>query len=287
MAIKKKDGTPIRGIIARPGPYTYAWGIEHKTAEELKRAIAMTPTIPITLGHPINGVIKRSDFIGRVKPTWNDEEDAVEGEFWPYREHWHKVPKEIRENIVNGEIWKISASFNAEKVNDDIQKDVYMDHVAILQKGDDPVCPLDKCGINVRQESQSATGTKIYYEQTSEIGGEGIMNDTEPKEETQKQEDDQSVQKPDDRDKKIEVLTGQVEELTLMMKDLAATNKELSEQKPEATEEEKEPVTAQTVEVPAPVPETVFPVGSAADESLKHDEDGNIVIIVQPPKSVG
>lgn len=282
MAIKKKDGTPIKGIIARPGPYTYKWGIEHKTAEELKRAISMTPTIAITYGHPIDGVIKRSDFIGRVKPTWNDDENGVEGEFWPYVEHWHKLPEEIREKIVNGDKWKISASFNAENVKDDIQKDVYMAHVAILKEEDDPICPLDKCGINVRQESQDTTGTKIYYEQTSEIGGEGIMNDTaEPT-----KEKDQSEQKPDDRDEKIENLTSLVEELNQKVAGLVTTNKELSEQKPEVTEEEQEPV-AKQVDLPAPVPETVFPVGSSADESRKYNDDGNIEIIVQPRKSVG
>lgn len=280
MAIKKKDGTPIKGIIARPGPYTYKWGIEHKTAEELKRAISMTPTIPITYGHPIEGVIKRSDFIGRVKPTWNDEENGVEGEFWPYVEHWYKVPEEIQENIVNGEKWKISAGFNAEEVDDDdIQKDVYMDHVAILRKDENPVCPLDKCGINVRQESQSISRTKIYYEQTSEIGGEGIMTDTaEPT-----KEKDHAEQKPDDRDEKIETLTLQLEEQIAKNKELTTQLEGPSEPKPEVEETEK---VAEPLVESAPIPETIIPAG-VAGRTLNYDDKGNLVNTYQPKKSVG
>lgn len=281
MAIKKKDGTPIKGIIARPGPYTYKWGVEQKTAEELKRAISMTPTIPITYGHPIEGVIKRSDFIGRVKPTWNDEENGVEGEFWPYVEHWHKLPEEIQENIVNGLKTKISAGFNAEKVDDDIQKDVYMSHVAILRKNDDPVCPLDKCGINVRQESQAVSGTKIYYEQTSEIGGEGIMDDTaEP---TQEKKEDQSVRKPDDRDETIETLTLQLEEQTARTKELETQLEGPSEPKPEVEEEEK---VAEPLVESAPIPETIIPAGIVG-RTLNYDDQGNLVNTYQPKKSVG
>lgn len=286
MAIKRKDGKPIRMIIARPGPYTYKWGTEHKTAEELKRMIAMTPTIKLTMGHPIKGVTKRSDFLGYVKPLYNDEIDAVVGEVWPYREHWYKVPEAIQDKIVNGEKWKTSAGFNAEKVEDDVQKDMFIDHVAILREGAHPTCPLDKCGINVRQESEDMQDeepeTTIYYEQQSEQSDDDFTEDSEPVE-------DMAVGvipliDPPEKEKvepTVEGLQAEIETLNEVIAGFQQKQEaEPSEQKTEVSEEKE------VVELPPPIPETVIQSGVAKRPKEIHiDESGNAVIIHQPKKS--
>lgn len=277
MAIKRKDGKPIRMIIARPGPYTYKWGTENKTAEELKRMIAMTPTIKLTMGHPIKGVTKRSDFLGYVKPSYDDEIDAVVGEVWPYREHWYKVPEAIQDKIVNGEKWKTSAGFNAEKVEGDVQKDMFIDHVAILREGANPTCPLDKCGINVRQESEDMQDeepeTTIYYEQESEQSDEDFTDDDNPPAE--------DTPEPKKEGPTVEELQAEITTLNEVIAGFQQKQEaEPSEQKSEVSEEKE------VVELPPPIPETVIQSGVAKQpREIPVDESGNVVIIHQPKKS--
>lgn len=282
MAIKRKDGKPIRMIIARPGPYTYKWGTEHKTAEELKRMIAMTPTIKLTMGHPIKGVTKRSDFLGYVKPSYDDEIDAVVGEVWPYREHWYKVPEAIQDKIVNGEKWKTSAGFNAEKVESDVQKDMFVDHVAILREGANPTCPLDKCGINVRQESEDMQDkepeTTIYYEQESEQSDDDFTDEKAAAEDTTSKEDPPEKEKVEPT---VEGLQAEIETLNEVIAGFQQKQEaEPSEQKTEVSEE------TEVEERSPPIPETVIQSGVAKQpREIPIDESGNVVIIHQPKKS--
>ena len=156
MAIKRK------GIIARPGEYTYKdKGTEVKTAEELKAAVTRQPIIPLTFGHPADGIPRARDFIGTVSQKWNEEKQYVEGDFWFYDE----TPPEILDKIVNGWPTKISTGFTVDSVEDATQKGIFYTHVAILKDGDDPKCPLGQCGVNVRMESNNPTDYR--HEQAS------------------------------------------------------------------------------------------------------------------------
>lgn len=280
MAIKRNDGKPIRMIIARPGPYNYKWGTEHKTAEELKRMISMTPTIKLTMGHPYKGITKRSDFLGYVKPTYDDDIDAVVGEVWPYREHWHKVPEAIQDRIVNGDKWKTSAGFNAEEVDGDVQKDMFIDHVAILREGANPTCPLDKCGINVRQESEDMQDeepkTTIYYEQESEQSDADFKDEKEPVEATK-----EAPSKPKKEGPTVEELQAEITTLN----EVIAGFQQKTEAEPSTPELEVSDETA-VVERSQPIPETIIQSGVAKrPREFQTDDSGNIVIIHQTKKS--
>ena len=157
MAIKRK------GIIARPGEYTYKdRGTEVKTAEELKAAVTRQPIIPLTFGHPADGFPRARDFIGTVSQKWNEEKQYVEGDFWFYDE----TPPEILDKIVNGWPTKISTGFTVDSVEDATQKGIFYTHVAILKDGGDPKCPLGQCGVNVRMESNNPTDYR--HEQASD-----------------------------------------------------------------------------------------------------------------------
>ena len=157
MAIKRK------GIIARPGKYTYKDGVvEVKTAEELRAAVTRQPIIPLTFGHPPDGVPRARDFIGTVSQKWNEEKQRVDGDFWFYDE----TPQEILDRVVNGWPTKISAGFTVDSVENDAQKGIFYTHVAVLKDEDDPACPLGQCGVNVRMESNSDTDYR--YEQAAD-----------------------------------------------------------------------------------------------------------------------
>ena len=154
--IKKK------GILAVPGEYKFGDTTEVKTAEELKLAAQRQPILMLTQGHPDGHIPLVSDYIGTVSQKWNEEKQRVDGDFWFYDEH---IPEHIRERIVNNKPVKISAGYTVDNVEEGIQKGILYSHIAVLRDGDDPKCPLDKCGVNVRMESNS----KLRYEQEQEI----------------------------------------------------------------------------------------------------------------------
>ena len=153
--IKKK------GILAVPGEYKFGDTTEVKTAEELKLAAQRQPILTLTLGHPAGSLPSESDYIGTVAQKWNEEKQRVEGDFWFYDEH---IPPHIRERIVNDVPLKISAGYTVDRIEEGIQKGILYSHIAIIDGGD-PKCPLDKCGVNVRMESNS----NLRYEQEQEI----------------------------------------------------------------------------------------------------------------------
>ena len=153
--IKKK------GILAVPGEYKFGDNTEIKTAEELKLAAQRQPILTLTLGHPAGHIPKASDYIGTVSQKWNEEKQRVDGDFWFYDEH---IPQHIRERIVNNTPVKISAGYTVDSVEEGIQKGILYSHIAIVEGGD-PKCPLDKCGVNVRMESNS----ELRYEQEQDI----------------------------------------------------------------------------------------------------------------------
>lgn len=151
-----------RGILARPGEYKFGDTVEIKTAEELRLAVQRQPILMLTHGHPTGGIPMVSDYIGTVAQKWNEEKQRVDGDFWFYDEH---IPTHIRERIVNNEPVQISAGYTVDDVEEGIQKGILYSHIAILRDEEDPTCPLDKCGVNVRME----TNSKLRYEQEQDI----------------------------------------------------------------------------------------------------------------------
>lgn len=158
MAFKRK------GVIAVPGAYKYNDKEEFKTAEELERIANLQGEIMLTLGHPDGGLPSQKDYIGKVFPKWDSENQKLLGDFWFYDEYLDKLPPAVRDRVVNNQGVSISTGFKLDGVEDGAQKGALYSHVVILVD-EDPLCPLDSCGINVRQESSDLT----RYEEKSEI----------------------------------------------------------------------------------------------------------------------
>lgn len=270
-AIKRK------GVIARPGNYKYSWGTETKTADDLKESVSYHPTIKLTLGHPEDGRTRREDFLGYVKPSWDEVQNALMGDFWFYEEHFHKIPENIRDKIANGEPWSISTGFttdgkgkaSVEQEDWNIQKGIFFDHVAVLREEDEPICPLGECGINiatVRQESEGAL--KMIYEQRTETGNETVNTTSSETPEPETQEPGAS---PD-----VAALVAKVEELESQLLSM----KKSSEQEPEVV----------TTEIPViekePVPELIIPEGVPVSDGVDINDRGVLSIKYQPKKSV-
>ena len=156
------------GIIARPGAYRYKDKEEIKTAEELERIANLQGEIMLTLGHPDGGLPSQKDYIGKVFPKWDSENQILKGDFWFYDEYLDKLPASVRDRVVNKQGVSISTGFKLDGIEDGTQKGALYSHVAILVD-EDPLCPLGQCGINVRQESSDLT---YRYEEKSEIAEE-------------------------------------------------------------------------------------------------------------------
>lgn len=153
----------MKGTFAVPGEYEYPEGKEKKTFEELKAAAQRYPIIPVTYGHTVDGLAPTEEMqIGTVSQKVNEKEQRIDGELWLFPE---KVPSVLREKIDNGEKIPISAGLLLDAVDDEgMQKGIQYTHLAILD-GEDPKCPLEKCGFGVRLESDRL----MRLEQTQEI----------------------------------------------------------------------------------------------------------------------
>jgi hypothetical protein len=158
VAIKRK------GIVATPGIYKYGELSEIKTAEELKDGAERYPIIPLTMGHPVDGIPTAKEQIGTVSQKWNADTNCVNGEFWFYDE---KIPENLKYKLEHNEPIPISAGFLLDSVDSDgTQRGYVYTHMAVLD-GEDPKCPLGTCGINIRMESNP---TKLVrYEQAEEL----------------------------------------------------------------------------------------------------------------------
>ncbi len=245
MAIKRK------GVLARPGEYRYGDKTEIKVPEELRAAAERQPIVVLTRGHPKNGIPTASQYLGTVTQKWNEKKQLVEGEFWFYEEY---VPQHIRDKIVNGEPVPISAGFTLESVDENgIQRGILYSHIAVLD-GENPVCPLGECGVNVRAESE---GIIMRYEQESELA---------PPEEPKAQEDP------------IAVLKAEIAELKEMLKSLAT--QEPAGKEPVEKEEKQE----QQAE-PEPEPEETPEPEKAEEPSPPKVEPEKVVPKSPPPKA--
>jgi len=159
MALKRK------GIVAVPGEYKYGENTEIKTAEELKKAAERQPIITLTKGHPVDGMPSAKDIIGTLSQKWNEERQRVEGEFWFHEE---SIPDSIREKIVNLEPLAISPGFMIDGIEDGVQKGIVYTHMAVLEE-EDPRCPLDTCGINLRMDSKEDAARLYRFDQKAEL----------------------------------------------------------------------------------------------------------------------
>lgn len=254
-----------KGVLARPGEYKYeGQPAEFQTVEELKASVDRQPSIMLTLGHPGDNP-KVSDYIGRVDQTWNEEEQVVNAIFSFYDDHWLSIPESIRGKITGGGKLPISAGISVVEVVDGVQKGILYDHVALLRDGENPVCPLGECGVNV---GGTNTMLKRRYQQETTIGGES----TEAQPETPQPEASSEV---DSLKAEISALKAQFVEFT------AAREPAVEEKTPE------EPAQVETAQEPAPVPAMVVPAGvSKPPQRWTINESGHVVITPKPKKSI-
>lgn len=202
MAIKRK------GIFAVPGEYKYGDNITIKTADELKLAAELQPIISLVYRHPADGIPSQKDVIGTVSQEWDETTQKVFGDFWFYDD---KIPDSIKELLEQNKPIPISAGFTVDDLEDNVMKGIYYTHMAVLD-GEDPVCPLGQCGINIRMEAKP--NRTVYFEQETNLEAQeekappavdaiikGLLDevypDVEPIVETPIKTDEPAVQKPE------------------------------------------------------------------------------------------
>jgi len=155
MAIK------MRGVVAAPGEYKYGDTVEVKTEEELKRDVKERPFVPLTYGHvqptynEDSGTWDIDDdlIIGSVYRKWSNRDKRVNAKVNFYEE---KMPAAIRKRIDNGEKIPVSAGIFLDSVDENnIQHGIETTHIAVLE-GENPTCPLEICGLDIREESSGS-----------------------------------------------------------------------------------------------------------------------------------
>ena len=136
MIIKRK------GTLAVPGEHTKGETTYMKTAEELKEAAFRQPILKLTYGH-VEGDPTPEQQIGTVSQKWSEEYQKVLGEFW-FNDK--VIPETLRTRLDSGERIEISADYDALIDEHNNQSSLNYTHIAVLD-GDNPVCPIEKCGI--------------------------------------------------------------------------------------------------------------------------------------------
>lgn len=270
-----------RGILARPRAYTYKNGTEIKSWEELRRAFQRTQELKLTLGHPMTPdhrfrPVNADDYLGRVIPVINEEHQVIEGIFKFHDEEWERVPPHIRNKIVNDEAIEISAGFVAETNEQGVQTGMVYDHIAILADGENPVCPLGECGINVRLESDNGEDITIMrYEQATSTKDEPEGEANAP-EKTEKADEPAAAREP----ATVTFTKEQFKELLEAIRppEPSGDVKEDTEEEPDQTEEvetEEAPPREPSLE-----PERAFPAGSPASKQKSPylNDDGSVAI---------
>lgn len=246
-----------RGIVAVPGSYKYGDATEIKTALELQEVAKRQPSIILTLGHPSTVFPKSTDYIGKVFLRWDSKRSALAGEFSFFDE---RVPPVLAEKLSAGEVVGVSAGFLVDEVMEDgTQNGIVLTHVALIE-GEDPRCPIDTCGVNVRMDADLPTNYR--YEQSSELPSEGSAEE-KPKQKV-----------PEEGFNPI-----QMEQLKKMVSEMIPKPPEPVKEEIEVAEVEQEPEPEQEdVLVPEPVPEVLIPAtGSETSDGLQKDELGRYV----------
>ena len=272
----------IEGIFAEPGEFLYGSGMgartEIKSVEELKRAVEKYPTVPITWGHPKVtdenplGEPQDEDYIGTAYLVWNEKHqraNVAKANF--YDEYWYKIDPGIQRRIEENHPLATSAGLFVDESEDKVQRGIVIRYLAVLRDGEDPVCPLGTCGLNIRRESKMSS--RIRIEKKTELGSEDDAKDVKAG--------------PVDTDQHLAALTKTVASLADVVATLVkATNDTEPVRESEPVKEEK--VEEQTPEPePEPVPEIVVPAGDPKPaQRWKRDDQGNAVIRPKVRKSV-
>lgn len=261
MAIK------MRGVVAAPGEYKYGETIEIKTEEELKKDAQKRPFVPLTYGHvqPVydedsgTWVIDPELIIGSVYRKWSKRDNRVNAKV---NFHEEKTPEVLKQKIDNGEKIPISAGIFLDSVDDDkIQRGIETTHIAVLE-GEDPTCPLDVCGFDIREES----GGRIRrLEQQTDLEAPPAEKETEASPEETEEAPTETEKVSDIKEVKTEP-TADPEQ----PKPEEVPEAEIS---PEVSDEEPE------VEETPLVPETVIPASTPVAQKPYEVIDGNYVFV--------
>lgn len=145
------DNITVKMVATKAG----VWHDVYRPWEVLKRDAIWLLGKPVTVDHPHEGVSANTYMVGQIKNVEIDEENQqiiCEAELWP-----DKLPPELQEKIQNNEKLDISVGFYATtdpasgefngKLYTAEEKQIYFDHLAIVQKGE---CSAeDGCGINI------------------------------------------------------------------------------------------------------------------------------------------
>jgi hypothetical protein len=149
--------------------------------EELEAAVKRRRHIPLTLGHPpsINGVpgpIPEHLILGDVELQYDATGGRQLATTTFFDEYIERLPEHIRAKVVNDLPFPISQGFEHSWRDEHTLIDIVPHHMAVLLD-ERPLCPLDTCGVNVRQE----TGLSYRYEQRAEATEEALDMSEQPK----------------------------------------------------------------------------------------------------------
>ncbi len=157
------DNITVKMVTTKAG----VWNNVYRPWEVLKRDAIWLLGKPVTVDHPHEGVSANTFMIGQIKNVEIDEENQqiiCEAELWPDR-----LPPELLEKIQKDEKLDISVGFYAitdpvsgefnGKLYTEAEKQIYFDHVAIVQKGE---CSAgDGCGINIMAKKCECNKDKV------------------------------------------------------------------------------------------------------------------------------
>ena len=244
------------GVIASPGTYHYKNHTMRKTAEELKAAASRQPSFMLILGHPptVNDDPTVEQFIGRVDQKWNPQKQRVDAAFHFYDEHFDKIPLALQKKIINLEPLAISPGITVDDPKGDQQDNILYNHLAILQEGEDPTCPLGTCGVNIRRESGEMT-KKIYEQKTEFSETDATAKDVETTD---------AVKEPDQA-----ALLDQALARIAELEKSTTEDREIKEVET-TTETKPDPVEITPVKESPAIPEQTIPQGLAPTPPRKH-----------------
>ena len=190
--------------------------------------------------------------IGTVSQRVNEAEQKIDGELWLFPE---KCPEKLKIRIDNGEKIPISAGILLDSLDEDgTQRGIQYTHVAVLE-GEDPKCPLDKCGFNLRLESNDRL-LRLEQQTDAEIKQPKAEPETEA---TPAKEEPTTVEEPEAEQPKTETPV---------------------EQKPAETDEQVQP----EVQAP-PEPEIIIPPDvPQVQKPFTVDAEGNYVWVLDAHK---
>ncbi len=191
----------MKGILAVPGEHTKGEDTYIKPAEELKEAAFRQPILKLTYGH-VQGDPLPEQQIGTVSQKWCEKTQQVLGEFWLHEE---KIPEVLRQKIDNGEYIPISADYEADVDEEGNQSGFNYTHVAVID-GEDPVCPVEECGIHRRKHFSEQIGElepskpKIEKEEEAPPEPEPTPDEVVEEEPEQPKPEEPAEQKPEETD---------------------------------------------------------------------------------------